>query len=1029
MKAIAKRKLVLIGFSVVLAFCAVFLLVSHAPYAARADVSVSDFISTFTVSKGTKEVREGELRYTIGGERSYAEVLTDGYSLGSQWYVKYLTTRNVVMVHLKNDSPAESMKVYFKTKTKDWSEENSLSVPLYTDGEYHTYFIELTKNQNAGGELRGLRFAPQAAKGTIFVNHISFEREDTSYPYAGEVLSCTTDGYQVTVEGRLNDEYSGKTVTLYRTLIDNMDEEIENAEKLGTAVASGNRFTFSFPYHDGEVTMLSSHFIAAVGSVKVDRMFSIENWRDMTENPYAFELPERTVKASEYGAKGDAYTDDTAAIQSAIDAVSGQGGGTVVLEGDPDSEYGTRYVVTSIWMKDNVELRIEEGAVLWQSWREEDYTYKTYKGHDMEGIVWGHNGLAMNYPLVYSNQANNIKITGGGTLRLLDWGNQSRLNGYKPAYSEYCKSLIHLVPLGLYNSTNVEVSDIKILRTNCYHVVVYGCTNVYLGNLTLTEDNCLSGDGISIGVGSKNVVMDRCFLYTDDDAVVLLAQSISDPRGVTWWHAKPDGGDNRIRNITLRHSAITPGNVIVLITWGVDASDYTWQAMNGFYVYDNILGNWGESSTCMNLCPGQGYPYGEGGKSVPVNNFVVMNNSYRGPISNLNAMVKTNWIVDCDDVEVASDFVDASFSYKLGYWEYGGEYQQNVTVGGNTATLDFDKSFKEQYGAASLYQGLYLKAGTHTFSADITLHDASARLFVKEGLTGEIVAVKEVSSSGNAAVEFEAPREGVYLLGIDGGESASGKADVSSFAIASEGTDRPAWFEQDFEDGAAYFDTFGWQKGEEGGNSYLTFAEDTAAASLQIKGDYKQFDLKFDFKILKNDTARATDGNVFVRFGEREDAYYILRYCHKASRIQLESWHGGVSEIAASAEYRIEDGVWVQFGLSVGDVGVTVYADGAALWEAQPLPDGLGRSKITVGFTYFTPALDNVTLGEAGTLTFARSEHWSEKPVDPPIEPPEEPEKAGCGGTLSGGALVLSVSVLAAALVCTLQKKRGGRRG
>ena len=125
--------------------------------------------------------------------------------------------------------------------------------------------------------------------------------------------------------------------------------------------------------------------------------------------------------------------------------------------------------------------------------------------------------------------------------------------------------------------------------------------------------------------------------------------------------------------------------------------------------------------------------------------------------------------------------MDASFSYKLGYWEYGGEYQQNVTVGGNTATLDFDKALMEQYGAASLYQGLYLKAGTHTFSADITLRDASARLFVKEALTGEIVAVKEVSSSGNAAVEFEVPREGVYLLGVDGGRSASGKADVSSF--------------------------------------------------------------------------------------------------------------------------------------------------------------------------------------------------------------------------------------------------------
>ena len=72
--------------------------------------------------------------------------------------------------------------------------------------------------------------------------------------------------------------------------------------------------------------------------------------------------------------------DDTRAIQSAIDEVYQPGGGTVILPGEPENPYGRRYIVTHLVLKDNVELRIEHGAVLWQSPRIEEYQYEAVYG-------------------------------------------------------------------------------------------------------------------------------------------------------------------------------------------------------------------------------------------------------------------------------------------------------------------------------------------------------------------------------------------------------------------------------------------------------------------------------------------------------------------------------------------------------------------------------------------------------------------------------------------------------------------------
>jgi polygalacturonase len=195
----------------------------------------------------------------------------------------------------------------------------------------------------------------------------------------------------------------------------------------------------------------------------------------------------RDVKQA--GAKADGATADTAAIQSAIDAVSQAGGGTVRV---PTGNYA----IARLELKSNVTLHLDKGAALLGSRNKADYAGGTSA-------------------ILYASGAEHVAVEGEGIVdgqTTADYG--SRWGA--PEKPTWRTGLVRFE-----NCRDVAFRGVSLLNSDSWTLHLRRCDHVRIDGITIKDNyKRLNTDGIDPN-SCTDVRITRCNISCGDDAIVL----------------------------------------------------------------------------------------------------------------------------------------------------------------------------------------------------------------------------------------------------------------------------------------------------------------------------------------------------------------------------------------------------------------------------------------------------------------------------------------------------------------------------
>ena len=207
------------------------------------------------------------------------------------------------------------------------------------------------------------------------------------------------------------------------------------------------------------------------------------------------------VKA--FGAAGDGKSNDTKAIQRAIDA-----GGMVYIPGGV-------YVTGTLFLKSNGGLHLAPDAVLRASHRREDYNPDDFCPQNQvfsaEQVTGAH--------LITAVEQENIVLSGTGRIEgdAFFWMREKCADtpAWKPN-PERPGQMIYFC-----ECRKIRISDVHLNNASYWHLFLHGCEEVRISGLRITGDPLLAtNDGIDVDCCS-NVVIRDCIIHTGDDAITL----------------------------------------------------------------------------------------------------------------------------------------------------------------------------------------------------------------------------------------------------------------------------------------------------------------------------------------------------------------------------------------------------------------------------------------------------------------------------------------------------------------------------
>jgi hypothetical protein len=229
----------------------------------------------------------------------------------------------------------------------------------------------------------------------------------------------------------------------------------------------------------------------------------------------------RVCDATQYGAKGDGITKDTAAIQAAIDDCATTGGEVLL-------EHGV-FLSGMIVLRSHVTLDVDSSATLLGSQDVADYP-------DRNPPVTNTQLANCKKALVYAESADDVHIRGTGTID----GNASGVAAWNgDTIKEGMRPMVVFTVL----SSNVSIQDVTVKNGAVWAVVNMEVEHLTISGITVDTDLGPTHDGIDV-VDGNDVLVENCTIASGDDSICLKS-----------------GGSGGLRNVTVQNCHTTQSGV------------------------------------------------------------------------------------------------------------------------------------------------------------------------------------------------------------------------------------------------------------------------------------------------------------------------------------------------------------------------------------------------------------------------------------------------------------------------------------
>lgn len=204
----------------------------------------------------------------------------------------------------------------------------------------------------------------------------------------------------------------------------------------------------------------------------------------------------KTYNVVDFGAKGDGVTLDTEAVQKAIDLCTKDKGGVVLIPS------GKTVLIGTIYLKNNVTLNVENGAILLGSPNYSNYAVDTHKNTYK-------NETHMDRCLIFAKDAKSFSIIGEGTING---------NGFVKNFTK--KKGGRPMMLRFLNCKDIKIKDVNLINPAAWTSAWLYCDDIVVDGIKIISRVNNNGDGLDFD-GCTNVRVSNCSFDTSDDSICL----------------------------------------------------------------------------------------------------------------------------------------------------------------------------------------------------------------------------------------------------------------------------------------------------------------------------------------------------------------------------------------------------------------------------------------------------------------------------------------------------------------------------